>query len=648
MKKIGIAGLKSDWHEVIDTIQDAGMVEIQPIETDIEEASEEKAVLTNLRNGLDFLKKHIDKPLPRLELSQQELSKLVEEYKLNEYLDQLAREKDFLLNLESERKNKLSSLSELEPWLTLKYPLKSIENTEHTRTLLGMVPTAFVQSFRNEIKEKEGYCHIEEVLTTSRVFYLLLVYHVSEQAFFVGSLNKHEFSRWNPEKYNGIPLEEYHKLQEEISDIDSKIEGQKQKIRELTSELPRLGAILDYYSLLSQQRELRNKVATTSSAFFIEGWIQENKLGDLRNAIAEKVDAIDIIDVPLEKDEIPPVALKNNPLVEPFEVVTDLYGRPARGFPDPTPLLTPFFPIFFALCLTDAGYGFIVTLVGAILKFKYRKANEGVRKFITFIIILGIATMIIGALAGGYFGIDPSSLSQDNPLVKFATSIKLFDPLKDAIVFFAIAIICGIVQVSVGFIINGINRFGLSENIFLKIRSLVVSASWFCVTVGLGIFVLSNLIPTAVEPLMNPALMMLKYGLVGIVAGSIVFGLLGKQGFFPSLGAALGFDGIYGVVNLFGDILSYSRILALGLSTGVIAGVINIIAGNVAQVPIVGIIFAGLLVIVGHIGYTAISSLGAFVHPARLQFVEYFSKFYEAGGKPFQPFKKHYPNINLK
>ena len=134
---------------------------------------------------------------------------------------------------------------------------------------------------------------------------------------------------------------------------------------------------------------------------------------------------------------------------------------------------------------------------------------------------------------------------------------------------------------------------------------------------------------------------MFKFGALGIVLFSLILGIVGKRGLGASIGDGIGFDGLYGIVSLFGDLLSYARILALGLSTGVIAGVIDIIAKQLASmIPGVGIVVAALLVIVGHTAYTGLSALGAFVHPARLHFVEYFGKFYEAGGKPFTPFKR--------
>ncbi|MBN1756486.1 V-type ATP synthase subunit I [bacterium] len=647
VQKVGIAGVKKDWNLIIDTIQEAGMMEIKPIEAAPDSPGEEKNTLTQLKNAVDYLKKFAAKTPEKLELTPTDLSQLVNSFSLDQFLVELQTHREKLTQMESDRKNKQLMLTELEPWLGLEHPLRNIRDTEFTRIKIGMIPLALTPGFQDELARQERDYHLEKTIRTGKGLYFLLLYHRKDQQEFDNLLTKYEFAQWAIKGYSDTPKNEFNKLQDALNLLEEQIEHQNKRLKELAEELPQLGAIYDYHHLLLQQSELRGRVQSTASSFLVQGWIPERKLPDLRLQIESSARTVDILELPLAPDETPPVALKNNKLVEPFEVVTDLYGRPHKGYPDPTPYLTPFFPVYFALCLTEAGYGLIITLVGILLFFKF-KNNPGARKFIKFIIYLGVVSIVVGALAGGYFGIDLSKLPPQNPLVKLALSIKLFDPLMDALIFFAIALVCGIVQVSVGFIINGIIQFQIRDNIFLKIRAIVLSLSWVAITVGLGIYILSNLVPEAVASILPVAIYLVKYGVASMVLGTVILGILARESVMGAVMGALGFDGLYGIINLFGDILSYSRILALGLSTGVIAGVINIIAGNVAQIPVVGIFIALLMAVVAHIGYTAISALGAFVHPARLQFVEFFGKFYESGGKPLKPFKKIYPNINLK
>ncbi len=331
--------------------------------------------------------------------------------------------------------------------------------------------------------------------------------------------------------------------------------------------------------------------------------------------------------------------LENPKPVKPIEIITKLYGLPRKGMLDPTPIIAPFYTLYFAFCLSDAGYGAIITLASILILRKVK--DEGIRQVARFLLMMGLSSIVVGAIFGGYFGADIEN--SDSPLAKLLLNFKLIDPLRDALTFFSITILFGIVQVSLGFILRGYIQIKENRSIVGKMRSLVVSLSWAIMVCSGGVFMCFFLRPDIFGPITTLARKGLLFGACGIFFGSLIFGLFGGKKLFTAIWDGVGFDGLYGFISVMGDLLSYSRILALGLSTGVIAGVINIVAHQIKGIPLIGVILFALVLAAGHTGLAAISSLGSFVHPARLQFVEFFTKFYESGGKPFKPLSQKLP-----
>ncbi len=385
---------------------------------------------------------------------------------------------------------------------------------------------------------------------------------------------------------------------------------------------------------------------STSRVFYMTGWLKKKDLPDVSERLTGKFPLTEIREIqPLEGEE-PPVALSNPSWMEPFEILTNMYGRPRMGMVDPTPWTGPFFALFFAFCMTDAGYGLILALLGGLaLAIKGRELPKATNNFLKLILYVGVLTIFAGIIAGSYFGFNPSSVENPGGLVSLMLKLKLFDPLDDALLFFSISVIFGMIQLAIGFGISAYVKIQEAKNGMLKAKEFVLGLSWILISLGLGIFIIYNLKPELVESINPIAIKAILGGMAGIVVGSLVLGIAGGEGIGGAIGGAIGFDGLYGITGLFGDILSYARILALGISTGVIAGVINSLGGMLAGGSIILGIVAAIFLAAGHIGYTALSALSAFIHPLRLQYVEYFGKFYEAGGNDFKPLEKNYENI---
>jgi len=647
MKKVGILAHNTNFDSVTSTLGELGIVQITiPPGITADSGKELEEITTRIHRVADFLESFPDKTPPRLKLPHCELSRIASEFDVQTVLGDIEENRRELEELKSRKINLGQAIDALSPYSSVPFALGKLVDTPNVGIRLGFLPKERVLSC---FSPDSGIADLIDKRTVSKDLegeYLLIMFHKSVEEEVEKALAECNFAQFHIGDSKETPILEISRMSEELSEVVTSISTIEKTIRDTAkSQLPLLKALEGYFRADLAEKRLIDLSESTEQTLYLTGWIKGRDVDGLQKSLARESDAILVETINPDEREAPPVALKNPPVVEAFEVITDLYGRPRAGMVDPTPFIAPFFPIFFGLCLTDAGYGLLLTLLGGGFLL-FGKLGSGAKKFMRFILYSGIATVIIGALAGGWFGAD--LVSMNNPIAHTLLSIKLFDPLADAIQFFAASVFLGVLQVSVGYVLSGYVGAKESQNGILKLRAILLALSWIAVTIGAGTFVANYLIPETMAPVMPIGLSLLKFGALGIVGFSIVLGIAGKRGIGGSISDGLAFDGLYGIVSLFGDLLSYARILALGLSTGVIAGVINIIAKQLAEmIPGVGIIVAALLVIVGHVAYTGLSALGAFVHPARLHFVEYFTKFYEAGGEPFEPYRREVEGVDI-
>ncbi len=328
-------------------------------------------------------------------------------------------------------------------------------------------------------------------------------------------------------------------------------------------------------------------------------------------------------------------------------MLVSMYSPPEYRELDPTPIIMPFFTLFFAVCLTDMGYGLIVSIFAAFLLKKVPKQKTGFRKMLKVLLFSGLTTVVLGLLTGGIFGISFQGPLKHTVLGRIRESMMLFDPgtKNGMMVFFALSLGLGWIHVFAGHIVAFIKQ-KRDEGVLAAILDHV---SWIVVLIG-GLFLgLSQLKSMFKIDLTIPSIYP-QVGLYLLFAGLIVVFLFGgrkEESIIGKMGQGL--MEVYGVSGLLGDILSYARLFALGLSTGVIAGVFNKLAlmlKDIGGVP--GWIFFVILLVVGHLFNVAINSLGSFIHTLRLQFVEFFGKFYSGGGEEFKPLKRELKYIMVE
>ena len=375
---------------------------------------------------------------------------------------------------------------------------------------------------------------------------------------------------------------------------------------------------------------LTNSKQTASTVLF-DGWLMADRQAAVEVDLKEGGVAAVLVAVEASVDEQPPVEIRNPGLLRPFEVVTRLYGMPGHKDLDPTLFLAGFFFLFFGLSLTDVGYGIFLMATAATVLTLF-KVSAGVRTFMKLLLFMGLGSALLGMLFGGYLGIPTASLPS------WLQAIQLFDPIGNPLPVFYLALGLGVFQVMVGMLIK---IYSDSRNGAL-VDGLLDQTPWlFLFTLGiLYVGVITNYVSfITVEVITN--LVLVGFVLVALSAARKADGAVGK---LIAVLAAL----YNQTIGYFSDILSYSRLLALGLATSALAFAVNLIAEIVSGTPYVGPVLAVLILIVGHLFALVINTLGAFIHSARLQFVEFFGKFISGTGRSFAPLARSNKHITTQ
>ncbi|MDI6642054.1 MAG: V-type ATPase 116kDa subunit family protein, partial [Elusimicrobiota bacterium] len=383
--------------------------------------------------------------------------------------------------------------------------------------------------------------------------------------------------------------------------------------------------LYDYYSELYKIKDAQEKLQHTQETFIIEGWIQELSEKKLITQLNSISNAIEIyFRYPL-KDENPPIVLKNKKLIMPFEFLTTLFDRPQYTEFDPTPLFTPFFVVFFALCVSDIFYGIIATVLGFIGVHVLSKKpgfnpNSGSFRLFKIILSCGLLTILCGIITDSLAG-----FSISNPFRQIKKFVVV-NPLQEPMKMLVISLLLGIIQLVFGMLIKLIKNFK-SKDLFGVVDELLLIAMTISVVPLAYMFMFGKIISERIFSISKNV-----FPLAGILF--LVF-VIGRKLITNPIDCIAT---VFGTWGIFGDTMSYSRIFGIALSGAAIAQIINAGVISLATGSFFGYIFAVMLFVFGHSVNFLMNLLGAFVHSARLQFLEFFSKFFDGGGRAFQPF----------
>jgi V/A-type H+-transporting ATPase subunit I len=612
------SGLKKPF---INSLQEEGLLQIEKadfetlgLSTPFTEVTTVEHQLHRLSHALDYISRWEEKGFSEKLFSQkpQVSSKEREEILRQDFVPLL----DQVENLEKEKNDTLSHIRFLEKeeeflrsLQSLELPIKSVADTDTTEVVMGVMPLVSFKELSTETGDEAFWSHI--ISQGKRNIHLLLVYLKSQREHYRQILKDKNF---NPLYFTETMLEKAGD-QGEVKDVIQALSEEKAlKERKLVllenkgKELvPSREQLMRIHDVLLNEREKRlssRNLGETTRAIFLEGWIKTVDIPRLEAKLMPYSDLAQCYFRPPLPEEDPPIILENPRIGKPFEIITKLYGLPKRGTLDPTLYLAPFFFLFVGLTVSEAGYGLLVAL-SSLLYLKFAKPRGGLRQFLTLMAILGVATVILGTLVGGWFGF---------PIRK----LMILDPLKDPVSFLILSLALGFIQVWFGTFINMIS--GIKSKDYLQ--AIFVQGGWLILLPSLVLYALMK---------------QSVWGILALVgaAGIVFFAAPSRNPLARFFG---GLYSLYDISRYLADVLSYSRLLALGLATSVIAMVVNTLCQTALDIPWVGWLFAALIFVGGHLFNLGISFLGGFVHSMRLQFVEFFSKFFKSGGKPFKPF----------
>lgn len=622
VEKVQILALAGVKMEILSSLQEEGLVQLERAnfeELELESSSPEVSHLEHrlhrLSHALVYLSRWEEKGFVKKLIAQKpKLDRQKREEILNfDCLPVL----DKIEKLEAEKNEVLSEIKFLEkedeflsPLKGLELPLKSWKPTDSTDILLGSLPLSREEEFQ-EMAEKETIWY-EVINRGKRILYILLICLKREKDYFEQTIKELNFVPLYLTENILNKADDQDRIKDVIEKIHKEIEEKTRKLEAMEREGQDLFVyrekLMFLHDVLLNDREKifsSRLLGETESAFYIEGWICSSDAKKLKSKLGPYSDVIEIyFRAPLPGED-PPVILENPRSGKPFELVTKLYGLPQRGSFDPTLPMAPFFFLFVGLCISEAGYGLLIALL-SLLFIKFAKPKGGLLQFLKLLTLLGISTVILGTLLGGWFGFPVRRL-------------MVLDPLQDPLSFLILALVLGFVQVWFGTLLNMIN--GLKNKLYLE--SIFAQGGWLL------------LLPSLVLYLQTKQSIWGIFSLLG-AAGIIFFASPSRNPFARFFG---GLYSLYGISRYLADVLSYSRLLALGLATSVIAMVVNTLCQTALGIPWLGWLLAALIFVGGHLFNLCISLLGGFVHSMRLQFVEFFSKFFKSGGKPFRPFE---------
>ncbi|RJX29256.1 MAG: V-type ATP synthase subunit I [Dethiobacter sp.] len=633
MNKVYLIGHQDEKDNTLSILQQVGMMEIGDIQA--KEASKEawaelvegdheqeslqglEARLTEVRFAMDFLNRYYPVKKSMLEaLGGDRKAVTTSEFVANaaewnrvasDIYRELRKTDEKLMSLRNEE-TRLQNLKTLVlPWEQLAVPLEEIYSTASVCIELGTLPAAELAALRERLLAAAKESYLAEVHVDRNEVYVFLAYPASLAEEVREILKQVGFNKQVFPALAGTPVEILARVGQELVMI---AEQRKEILADTEKQVEFRDILSYYYDYLVMERDKKQVVtnlARTNNAFIMEGWIREKDLPELEKKLSAGCDTVVAVAREPEPGEHFPVSLENTRLVAPFEFITTLYGVPHPHGVDPTLALTPFFVMFFGLCMSDAGYGVVIAALAALALWKL-KMSKMARRVFWILLAGGISTIIFGALIGGWFG----GLIPLEPLFFNA----LLDPMRMLV--YALAI--GVFQIFVGMGIQFYHNIRAGK----ILDAISDQLFWGLFIIGLIMFAFPELKVVATNLSLASAA-----GLV-LTQGRAQTGIFRK---FLS-----GLFSLYNVTGFLGDILSYSRLLALGLASSVIAMAVNMLAFMLGG-TIIGSVLMVIMLIGGHTFNIVINILGSYVHSSRLQYLEFFNRFFVSGGRPFKPFK---------
>lgn len=655
MKKLKLIGLSSEKDKILNRLLSTGGIQLKPtkeVELTVKRADEnrrEKTLSTfaRLSFAIEFLHeqtlirksyakkdatdtfKEPKKPFfaVRKEVSGSEFEGIsLEEIEILEIVETLEKMSARLTSLKSEKNSCLAEIDSLKNYECFNEKFSIAKNTKSVTFLLGVIKNSAINQL-NALKEK--YTADISIFSPEKSLTPMFCAVINEEAdAFFSELTALGFNRC-PYSEDITAKEKINKIKKRLTQISTESKKITFDAVEYNKNLDNIKLLYDNEKFILEKIEADSEFAKTSSTFILEGFVPVTAQVLVEKAINKATKNVVVMFEDVEKEDNPPTLCHNNAVVSAYESITNMYSPPSYYEKDPNIFVCIFFFIFFGFMLGDAGYGLILAIGGALL-LKFVKMETPMRRMIVLFTLGGVSTIIWGAVFGGWFAIDN---------IGFLQYLCWFNPMDEPILMLAVALGLGCVQI--------VFAMGIRAKDLIKEGNIVDAVfeifSWYALFIGIGLFAVSIFVPQILY------LNYVAYSIIGIGLIMIIYGGSRHHKGFSKIIKGLG--ALYGIVNYVSDILSYSRLFGLGLATGAIGMVMNQLAGMVMNsIPVVGVIFGVVILVVGHLFNMGINLLGVYVHDSRLQFVEFFGKFYKGNGQLFVPLgsKLKYTSVQIQ
>lgn len=663
MQRISICALKKNRKAILERLQELGAMEIDiqleddsgyvKMDVSNSKATFEKQAQTADR-ALEILQQYVPektgmlaslagKPLIDRELFEKAVTSqdnFIETARRIVALDkQVAEQKANVLKLQNQ-------MEALAPWLGLTVPV-SYAGTGKVSVLIGTIAGAStledVYGLLARFAPETDAVDVQIISADKDYTYLAVVCLKTEQQTVEEALRAGGFAK-PAQAVNKVPAEYKKELQEESDECVRRIEALEKEIADNAGSRQDLRLVSDYYRIRAGKYEILGQLPQTANTFALSGYVPAYQAEKVIREFSEKYDAV-VETEEIKEEEEPPILLKNNRFSESVEGVLASFGLPGKGEMDPTFFTSIFYVFLFGLMLSDAAYGLIVSVACGALLIKCPRMEKNMRKSIQLFFWCGISTLVWGVLFGGYFGDVIDVASETFFGHKVSIPALWFVPLNEPMRMLLYSMLFGVIHLFTGLALKG--YICIRDRRYLDFVCDCVL--WFLLLLGLlGMLIPSDLFAgIAGQKIVFPAAVSAAAKWFAIVGAVGILFMSGRDNKNFGVRIALGAYDLYNITGWLSDVLSYSRLLALGLATGVIASVVNQMA-SMGGKSIFGVIVFILVFLIGHTFNIGINLLGAYVHTCRLQYVEFFGKFYDGGGRAFDPFNLKTKYVDIK
>lgn len=634
MKKLTLLAEHANKEAVLKSVQEMQSLEIIPVAEVLEESllndfetsashdlsNDSQARLQDVEYAINYLQDYVEQPglIERLKskrevFSLKELESIVESADVDALLDKVSQKERQLNSLDEKMKDLKQEEEFLRKWRALSFKPEEVSQFRLMDVMVGTVDKeqsdALVEGLRDN-----GRIYYDEVYRRSDEVAYLIILPKTERKQFDDLVAQYSY-RELTYTHDLLPEDElYRNLteQKEVRDDKEKIIAEMKK---WTSLYRNLELAEEYYYNLSEREKAHDLLIDSHHLFLLSGWIEEEKVDSLKANIDQTIGESEVAvlseDIMMKEYNEVPVVLKNNSFVRPFEMITEMFSYPKYNEVDPTPLMMPFFMVFFGMMAADLGYGMLLFGV-TLFALKAFNIEGSMGNFLKFLYTLSFPTMAFGIFFGSFFGIE--------------LPIQVFSLQDDVLEIMAFSVVLGLIQLLYGLVLNGIIKGKQGQ----RASSYVDGYAWFLMLIGFILWVGGAML------LNMPLLTQIGIGLVVLNAvGILVVSAISSSN--KAMGIGLGAYNLYGISGYVGDIVSYTRLMALAVASANIAMAFNMIIGFLP--PIARFTVGVLIIIALQALNIALTFLSAYVHTSRLQYVEFFGKFFEGGGRPLTPLK---------